>query len=71
MHLGFLIAFWATPNMTVGHLVFALTSTIYIFIGTQLEEKDLVSVFGRKYLDYQKQVGMHVAHAKNTLHKKL
>ena len=58
MYMGFLMAFWATPEMTVGHLVFALTSTIYILIGTQLEEKDLVEIFGEKYRNYQKNVGM-------------
>ena len=58
LYLGFLIAFWVTPEMSVGHLVFALTSTVYILIGTQLEEKDLVELFGDKYRDYQKSVGM-------------
>lgn len=58
MYLGFLIAFWATPAMSVGHLVFALTCTAYIFVGTHLEEKDMVRVFGKQYLAYQKQVGM-------------
>ncbi|MEN5093965.1 methanethiol S-methyltransferase [Pseudomonas protegens] len=58
MYLGFLIAFWATPAMSVGHLVFALTCTAYIFAGTHLEEKDMVRVFGKQYLAYQKQVGM-------------
>lgn len=60
MYFGLLLAFWATPNMTVGHLVFALTSTLYIIIGTQFEEKDLVSVFGDTYRHYQKRVGMLV-----------
>ncbi|MFJ5255951.1 methanethiol S-methyltransferase [Pseudomonas sp. NPDC088414] len=58
MYLGFLIAFWATPEMTVGHLVFALTSSVYIVIGASLEEKDLVGIFGREYLDYQQRVSM-------------
>ncbi len=58
LYLGFLIAFWVTPDMSVGHLVFALTSTLYIVIGTQLEEKDLVVLFGDKYRRYQKEVGM-------------
>ena len=58
LYLGFLIAFWATPAMTVGHLVFALTSTVYIMIGWFLEEKDLVEIFGEKYRHYQKTVGM-------------
>jgi protein-S-isoprenylcysteine O-methyltransferase Ste14 len=57
--LGFLIAFWATPVMTLGHLVFALTTTIYIFIAVKfLEEKDLRELFGEEYKNYQKKVPM-------------
>ncbi|MHA3735591.1 methanethiol S-methyltransferase [Pseudomonas sp. Eth.TT006] len=58
MYLGFLIAFWATPVMSVGHLLFAMTSSLYILIGAHLEEKDLLGVFGRQYQDYQQRVGM-------------
>jgi protein-S-isoprenylcysteine O-methyltransferase Ste14 len=59
--LGFLIAFWATPVMTIGHLVFALTTTIYIFIAVKfLEEKDLRELFGEEYKNYQKKVPMLV-----------
>ena len=54
--VGWIVAFWATPKMTVGHLVFALTTTIYILIAIQLEERDLVSFFGDTYRDYQKTV---------------
>lgn len=57
--LGFLIAFWATPVMTVGHLVFTLTTTIYIFIAVKfLEEKDLKDFYGEEYQSYQKKVPM-------------
>lgn len=66
MYLGFLIAFWATPNMTVGHLVFALTCTIYILIGTHFEERDLVRTFGNNYLDYQQRVGKLLPFWKNS-----
>lgn len=56
---GFLIAFWATPVMTVGHLLFAVVTTIYIYIAVKyLEEKDLVDSIGADYIDYQKEVGM-------------
>jgi protein-S-isoprenylcysteine O-methyltransferase Ste14 len=56
---GFMIAFWATPIMTVGHLLFAVTCTIYIYIAVKyLEEKDLVDSIGADYIDYQKEVGM-------------
>jgi len=56
--LGFVIAFWATPDMSVGHLVFALATTGYILIALQLEERDLVTCFGDKYTAYQKEVPM-------------
>jgi protein-S-isoprenylcysteine O-methyltransferase Ste14 len=56
--LGFIIAFWATPRMTVGHLVFAVATTIYILIAIQLEESDMVSIHGTAYEEYRKQVSM-------------
>ncbi len=56
---GFIIAFWATPTMTIGHLLFAVVTTIYIYIAVKhFEEKDLVDVIGADYIDYQKEVGM-------------
>jgi methanethiol S-methyltransferase len=58
--LGFLIAFWAAPAMTLGHLVFAVATTLYILIALQLEESDLVAIFGAKYLDYRRRVPMLV-----------
>ncbi|MDH5413896.1 MAG: NnrU family protein [Flavobacteriaceae bacterium] len=64
--LGFIIAFWATPTMTVGHLLFALVTTIYIFIAVKyLEEKDLRKFIGEKYETYQKEVPMIIPFTKN------
>jgi methanethiol S-methyltransferase len=54
--LGFLLAFWATPRMTLGHLVFALGMTAYILVGTVLEERDLLASLGPRYRAYLREV---------------
>jgi methanethiol S-methyltransferase len=56
--LGFLIAFWAAPTMTTGHLLFAVVMTGYILIALQLEEHDLMAALGTHYSDYRQRVPM-------------
>lgn len=58
--LGFIIAFWAAPTMTLGRLLFAVATTAYILIALHFEEKDLVELHGETYTEYQKSVSMIV-----------
>ena len=58
LYAGFFIAFWATPKMTAGHLLFAAGMSVYILIAIRYEERDLKGLFGKDYEDYRSGVGM-------------
>lgn len=58
LYAGFFLAFWATPVMTMGHLILALGMSAYMLIAIRYEERDLVGLFGEDYETYRRDVGM-------------
>ena len=60
LYIGWAAAFWVIPTMTVGHLLFAGTMTVYMGLAAMVEERDLVAFFGRQYADYRRRVPMFV-----------
>jgi protein-S-isoprenylcysteine O-methyltransferase Ste14 len=59
---GLMIGFWATPEMTVSHLILAVSMTVYILIGVAYEERDLIRAFGQSYSDYRARVPAYFPH---------
>jgi protein-S-isoprenylcysteine O-methyltransferase Ste14 len=60
LYVGWAIAFWATPTMTVGHLLLAATLTGYMLVAVIFEERDLIAHFGRTYEEYRRRVPMFI-----------
>jgi len=60
LYIGWALAFWAIPTMTLGHLLFAITLTAYMILAAQIEERDLIHHFGAKYQEYRHRVPMFV-----------
>ncbi len=69
LYVGWLFAFWATPTMTLAHLVFALVTTVYILFAIQFEERDLLKIHGQAYADYCHHVPMLIPFRRGRLER--
>jgi protein-S-isoprenylcysteine O-methyltransferase Ste14 len=65
LYLGWIIAFWAAPTMTIAHFLFAALCTAYILTAIRLEEKDLIKTFGEKYIEYKRVAPMLIPFTKS------
>lgn len=58
LYVGWMIAFWATPTMTAGHLLFAVAMSSYMLLAVVFEERDLIAHFGHRYEEYRRRIPM-------------
>jgi protein-S-isoprenylcysteine O-methyltransferase Ste14 len=70
LYLGWFFAFWATPTMSVTHLVFALATTVYILMAIQFEERDLIDALGDDYRQYRERVPMLIPSPRSLSHRR-
>jgi len=60
LYVAWMIAFWVTPTMSLGHLTFAIVNTAYMLVAIRFEERDLIELHGEAYAKYRRRVPMLV-----------